>query len=350
MFYAMRRILPITEINDSDNAMIKIMLGYTPDEGKCLTTDEASIYLMSLLDGVNDEATIVKCMNEKYPEILSEEIISRINLLKENNIVEKGGFISDSLSPKELERYDRHLLYYSIFNNNAVKVQECLKKSRVMLVGMGGIGCWLSYALAGAGIGTIIGVDNDTIESSNLTRQILYTEIDVGRYKVDVAKKRLEEYNENIKFIGVKKKIICKDELLTLLDNVDFLILSADRPVAIHEWVHDACKEKGVPYSNVGYINHVGVSGPIVRAEDNVLSRIMEKEFEENPGLDNEYVKKINQRFQPPSFGPLNGLISCFQAMEVVRFLTKTATPITLNKRFMFDSYNMKIWFEEYGN
>ena len=68
--------------------------------------------------------------------------------------------------------------------------QKKIKSAKVLVIGMGGLGCPLSIYLANLGIGTIGMVDDDKVELSNLNRQIIYNVNDIGKYKVDVAKKK----------------------------------------------------------------------------------------------------------------------------------------------------------------
>ncbi len=85
--------------------------------------------------------------------------------------------------------------------------QERLKKGRVLIAGVGGLGSFSSTCLALAGIGTLVLVDYDTVEESNLNRQILYRKEDLGKKKVHIAAKRLKELNPELRVIPVEGKI-----------------------------------------------------------------------------------------------------------------------------------------------
>jgi adenylyltransferase/sulfurtransferase len=85
--------------------------------------------------------------------------------------------------------------------------QKKIMSSKVLIVGMGGLGCPLSIYLAGLGVGKIGIVDYDKIELSNLNRQIIYSHKDIGKYKVDVAKKKINEFNTKLKIKSFKKKL-----------------------------------------------------------------------------------------------------------------------------------------------
>ncbi len=85
--------------------------------------------------------------------------------------------------------------------------QKKVESARVMVVGVGGLGSASATLLAMAGVGELLIVDYDTVETSNLNRQILYREKDVGKMKVEVAKKRIEEINPHLKVNAINKKI-----------------------------------------------------------------------------------------------------------------------------------------------
>mgnify|MGYP001059603943 CR=1 FL=1 len=93
------------------------------------------------------------------------------------------------LSEQDNIRYSRHLLLDEI----GVTGQEKLKKSKVLIVGAGGLGCPVLLYLAAAGVGTIGIIDFDIIEESNLQRQILFDTDDIGKRKAQVAKEKLSK-------------------------------------------------------------------------------------------------------------------------------------------------------------
>ena len=91
------------------------------------------------------------------------------------------------ISNKEYQRFSKQI----ILKKFGVIGQKKLKSSKVLVFGMGGLGCPLSIYLASLGIGTIGIVDDDKVELSNLNRQIIYNVNDIGKFKVNVAKTKL---------------------------------------------------------------------------------------------------------------------------------------------------------------
>ena len=93
-----------------------------------------------------------------------------------------------NLSPREQERYARHISLQDV----GIEGQEKLKNAKVLIVGAGGLGCPAALYLAAAGVGTIGLIDDDVVELSNLQRQVLYTEFDLGQPKVEIAQRQLQ--------------------------------------------------------------------------------------------------------------------------------------------------------------
>jgi adenylyltransferase/sulfurtransferase len=98
------------------------------------------------------------------------------------------------LSPDEIERYDRQILIDEI----GLTGQEKLKKSKVLICGAGGLGSPAAIYLAAAGVGAITLIDRDEVALSNLNRQILHGEADIGRRKIDSAAEKLGKLNPHL--------------------------------------------------------------------------------------------------------------------------------------------------------
>ena len=99
------------------------------------------------------------------------------------------------LTARELERYSRQIMVYSFGEEG----QEKLKKSKVFIAGAGGLGSPVALYLAVAGIGMIRITDHDTVDLSNLNRQILHWDTNIGEKKVDSAAAKLEQLNQDVK-------------------------------------------------------------------------------------------------------------------------------------------------------
>ncbi len=108
-----------------------------------------------------------------------------------------------NISNKEYQKFSKQI----ILKKFGIIGQKKIMSSKVLVLGMGGLGCPLSIYLASVGIGTIGIVDNDKVELSNLNRQIIYSAKDIGKYKVDVAKNKIKLINKNSKIESFKIRI-----------------------------------------------------------------------------------------------------------------------------------------------
>ena len=127
------------------------------------------------------------------------------------------------LIKKDLDRYSKQI----ILKKFGIIGQKKVISSKVLIIGMGGLGCPLALYLAGLGVGKIGIVDNDKIELSNLNRQIIYNSNDIGKYKVDIAKKRIKNINKNI-FIKSYKLRLNNSNILNIIKDFDIICDGTD--------------------------------------------------------------------------------------------------------------------------
>lgn len=136
-------------------------------------------------------------------------------------------------APEDRGRYDRHGLFFQLMGVDE-GAQERLSEVTVGLVGMGGIGTHLATHLAAAGVGRLVMSDGDVVELSNLTRQTLFKEKDVGRLKVDVAAERLLELRSDLEVVTIPESFTSSDLAGRVAARSDIVLLSADRPADVH--------------------------------------------------------------------------------------------------------------------
>ena len=127
------------------------------------------------------------------------------------------------LTKEQKERYSRQIISPSI----GEKGQEKLSKVRVLQIGAGGLGSPFSLYLVASGIKELTIIDNDTVSISNLQRQILYNETEIGQNKVDVAFNTLSKLNSNVE-IKVHKKYVDDDTIMNFYDGQDFIVDCSD--------------------------------------------------------------------------------------------------------------------------
>jgi adenylyltransferase/sulfurtransferase len=159
---------------------------------------------------------------------------------------------SEELSSKELDRFSRQVMLEEIGYQGQLK----LKNSKVCVVGTGGLGNPITSRLAAMGVGTLRIVDRDVIELSNLHRQTMFDEDDVGQVKVEVAAKKLQKLNPdcNIEALAVSVNDYTALEVIEGCDVVIDALDSVNERYALNK----ACVEFGIPFVTGAA---VGVSG-----------------------------------------------------------------------------------------
>lgn len=155
-------------------------------------------------------------------------------------------------------RYSRQI----VLNEIGAKGQEKLQKAKVLVIGAGGIGSTVLYYLGAAGIGTIGIADFDTVSISNLQRQILYTNEDLHRKKVDVAKERLVKLNPNV-IIQKHPERINKENILKIISGYDVVIDAVDN-LATRYLINDKCYILGKPLIEGAVSEFTGILTTII--------------------------------------------------------------------------------------
>lgn len=209
------------------------------------------------------------------------------------------------LTDHEILRYNRQISLKAVDFDG----QEKLKESRVLIVGAGGLGCAASQYLASAGVGKIILVDFDTISLSNLQRQILYTDADMGKPKAEVAKARLQAINPNIEVQAVVKK--CDDaEFAELIRQVDIVVDCTDN-IDVRNQLNLQCFQQKRPLVSGSAIRFEGQISVFTYAENEACYQCLSQLF----GSDTLSCVEAGV------ISPIVGVIGSLQALEAIKVL-----------------------------
>ena len=228
------------------------------------------------------------------------------------------------MTPRQVQRYSRHIIMPDVGSVG----QRKLLGSSVLIVGAGGLGSPIALYLAVAGVGTIGIVDFDTVDLSNLQRQILHQESDIGRPKVESAKETLMSYNPDLNVI-LHEEPITSDNAMDIIPNYDVIVNGADNFQARY-LVNDASYLAGKPL----------VDGSILLFDGQASTYI--------PG--NGCYRCIFPEPPPPGevpscaeagvLGALPGMIGTIQATEVIKVLLDIGEPLS-GRLLIIDALSM---------
>lgn len=158
------------------------------------------------------------------------------------------------LNDEELLRYARQIL----LDDWDIETQLNIKNSRVLIIGMGGLGCPVAQILVRAGVGNIHLIDDDVIEISNLQRQVLYDDTDIGQYKAKIAHKKLAQHNP---FIQITHQVIRldKDNIAEIFDKCHYdLVLDCSDNFMIRDLINHVCVQRNIALLSASAIGYVG--------------------------------------------------------------------------------------------
>jgi molybdopterin/thiamine biosynthesis adenylyltransferase/rhodanese-related sulfurtransferase len=231
-----------------------------------------------------------------------------------------------TLTPDQAARYARHTLLPEVREEGQLKLLD----SKVLLIGAGGLGCPAALYLAAAGVGTIGMVDYDVVDKSNLQRQILHSEQEVGNLKVESAMRRLKSLNSDIKIIPIIERM-SRDNVMKMIADYDLVINGCDN-FPTRYLINDACV----------FAKKTLVDGSIFRFEGQVTVF--------SPGNGPCY-RCLYPEPPPPEmapscseagvFGVLPGIVGSLQAVEAIKMILGIGDPL-IGRLLMYDALAAK--------
>ncbi|MEK1834488.1 MAG: molybdopterin-synthase adenylyltransferase MoeB [Pseudomonas sp.] len=217
------------------------------------------------------------------------------------------------LNDQELLRYSRQILLQHVDIDGQLR----LKESRVLIVGLGGLGSPVALYLAAAGVGELHLADFDTVDLTNLQRQIVHDTDSVGLSKVDSATRRLTAINPEIKLIA-HRTALDEDSLAAAVAAVD-LVLDCSDNFSTREAVNAACVAARKPL----------VSGAAIRLEGQLS--VFDSRRPESPCYHCLYGHGSEAELtcsEAGVLGPLVGLVGSLQALEALKLLVGFGEPL----------------------
>ena len=219
--------------------------------------------MLTAMDGSRSLPQIIEHTRTAHPELTDATAHSAADqLLASGHLEDAAAAIPGTLTERDLIRHDRALGYFRWLDltprASSWEPQARLKDASVTILGVGGTGGIAAMALAASGVGRLHCVDPARVELSNLSRQILYTEDDIGTPKVEAAVARLNRLNSDITVTGSQSGVTGIGDVQALADHCDVLLLAADSPPEIRVWTNRACLAAKRPWVDSSY------TGPLI--------------------------------------------------------------------------------------
>jgi len=298
--------------------------------------------LFSLLDGTRTVADLEHEFHARRPHSVFNVADALLLLDGRGVLVDATASAASDLDVYERERWKRNLGFYETYaslSRGQYEMQERVRDCKVALLGVGGVGTHVALDLMGLGIGDLRLVDFDKVELSNLNRQILYKESDIGHKKLDLAVSRLREYAPRSTITGMEMKLTSADDVVAAVADRDFVICFADRPKEhVVQWLNEGCVRSRVPFicggvqtqRSVMYLIVPGVTGCVecwgrCNADDDLSKKLWEKVVAlhaEDAGVGPDMA----------AFGAMVSVLTALVITEFVRYVAGISKPLALGR------------------
>lgn len=227
------------------------------------------------------------------------------------------------MTEEQKQRYSRHL----VLNGIGEEGQEKLLRSKVLIVGAGGLGSPVAMYLSAAGVGNIGIADGDIVSISNLQRQIIHRTQDVGMMKVNSAERAMKDINPKVNVMKYNR-FLRQDDLLDIVKEYDFVVDCTDN-FAIKYLINDVCVKMGKPFSMGGINRFQGQVMTCVPGTTDYRSL-----FPEPP-------ERVETCEETGVLGCIAGICGSLLATEVIKYLTGS-TDLLTNTLLIFDAKKME--------
>lgn len=225
----------------------------------------------------------------------------------------------------QIMRYSRHIILSEVGG----KGQQKLLDAKVLIVGAGGLGCPVGYYLAAAGVGTIGIIDNDTVELSNLQRQIAHNMASLGKLKVESAKKTFEALNPDVNVVAINDRL-SKDNIMDLIKDYDIVVDGSDN-FPTRYLINDACVLMKKPLVSGAILRFEGQATTILPYEGHCYRCLFEEA--PPPGM-------VPSCQEAGVLGVMTGVVGGIQATEVLKLILGKGKPLT-NQLLIYDALGM---------
>jgi len=301
--------------------------------------DPEGMAVLDSFDGTRTKAELI----EEFGE---DEVCDLLAQLEELSVIEDAGD-DDLIAEDVYARFDRQLRYFSDISTGPTpsQCQGRLEEAKIAVLGVGGLGGWSALNLACCGVGEMMLIDFDRVERSNLNRQVLYTEDDIGRHKVVAAAERLEAFNSSMRVEAKVQKLDSEEAVIEAIKGYDVVIDACDWPAHdIEHWINSACFKVGVAFVAMSHFPPIARVGPFYVPGVTGCFECQEAGYRRSYPLFDVAMEQQRGRESPAAtLGPACGLIGGQIGLDILHYLTGLAQPSTLGTGHIYDLRTMSL-------
>ncbi|MCC6098593.1 MAG: ThiF family adenylyltransferase [Olsenella sp.] len=342
------KLSPSVSVVPLGNGIIEFFMTNTRRQVRLKTQDDAILKIVNGLDGSKTAEEIAHAQG-----YTPSSVKSLLAYLSQHGILDNAEPKEDFESYDDFRRVISFLQDYSTSHEHLIQMWKRLRDSRVVVVGLGGVGSWVACTLIQTGVRHIVLMDPDTVDLSNLHRQFGYRKIDLGRPKVDALSERLRLYRGDLDVTSICRPLdehALEDALGD--ERIDLVVNCADKPTVdqTSTWVGEFCMPRGIPHIvGGGYNLHLSLIGQTVIPGKTACVRCFEKQLEVDNQIDGTRVKKLQvANRKVGSIGPLCALNASMVSMEAIKVLTGCTEPANVNRRGEFDITTMDVSYRRF--
>lgn len=294
--------------------------------------------LMSILEKLLTGASIeeLHCIGDKQ-NINIEELLES---LAENGILSE--YVENKYWGTIIEKQWDY--FEGLMDSNPNICQKNIETSSVCVVGLGGVGTIIIDSLMRAGVKKFIIIDCDEVSITNLNRQIMYNEKDIGLRKTDCISAKIVEYDADIEVQKFDKKIENVEDL-SMVDefSISIIINAADKPNNIADIIYEYAQRRNIAAITGAVGRNQGSWGPlIVPEETQTYESFKDWEYERMENYE-KFILKNSLNPMNVSFGPINAITSYFLSKDVIMYIAGATAHVTsYGVRCGFDFLNMQ--------
>lgn len=261
---------------------------------------------------------------------------------------------------KEIEKDDNYrvlnFLADYIPSDQLLGVFSNIVNSTVLIIGVGGVGSWITLGLAQSGVKNLILCDPDTVKPHNLNRSLFF-DSDIGKLKTEAIRNKINSFGDNYNVVEINKMIKDSDDIVKILDNYDginLVINASDFPNVdtTSEIIFEPCMARNIPHIVAGGYNlHLSLIGPTIIPHKTACFKCISKGLESQQEEDFSSIRKLQRKKRNiGNISPLAGISASFTINESIRVLCPSdkLSPVMVNKRGEFNFLTSEVSFSSY--